>query len=615
MERGVEWWTVCDEEAVSTPLTVSHVVRHNRAPRLRYGDLNNILQSCDEKQLVVPPEVLLSFCVQVADGMAFVAGQGYVHLDLAARNLLLGSLNQVKVADFGLANSMGENGKFELTQGGKLPMKWMSIESMDRRIFSEASDVWAYGITVWELFSYGATPYIGIKNLELQEMIRDGLRLDEPAAAVEGMHDYCVEHLWAANPTMRPAFTSVEKKFKEFASRFPTSSGDLGKQLAMFDPKAVVKTLKRRPMWYVYCFASPETRQEEYRVHPCFCGFPRTHAHHHRGKSTRRFHGTTSQADGDAIVLAGEQGDFIVRRADAKNYSLVVKDGDTVATFEIVEGDNHNFVLNQKEYGSLDEMIADIKMHPLQGAEGPLKLHKARKAKKSCRIRALDDDKQITQEQGADNALAPASYDPTTDTGWYVGKVRKSAAEDAIIAGRPGDFLVRSKKDGTKHYLVLHDGPACITYVIKVKADGSHTLGKLSALSLEALVAKVMGQSFPGKCQPLVRVMQPADVDGGRSMSRATSESGLSESSAPTSRAGSPLLDNTFAGFGDDSVADPPQGFAEDVDDVAANGFEESAADTIDGFGDSAGALTNDTIPDKKDGTVSRDDSFGNTDI
>lgn len=183
--------------------------------------------------------------------MAFVAEKGYVHLDLAARNVLLGANNSVKVADFGLANLMDENRTFFLPPGTKLPMKWMSTESMDRRIFSEASDVWAFGITVWELFSYGATPYEGIKNLELQDMVRNGYRLDEPDAAVDGLHDYCVSDLWAANPKDRPPFVSIEKKFKELASQFPKPVGDLGNDLATYDPKAALTTTLKRPRWYV----------------------------------------------------------------------------------------------------------------------------------------------------------------------------------------------------------------------------------------------------------------------------------------------------------------------------------------------------------------------------
>lgn len=124
-----------------------------------HGDLRAVVKACKDKQLQLRPEEQLWFCEQLASGCAHMASKRLVHMDLAARNCLLASGNNVKVADFGLTRPLdrGTN-HIVLKERLKLPIKWISLEGLDDKVFSEASDVWAFGVLMWEVVSYGETP-------------------------------------------------------------------------------------------------------------------------------------------------------------------------------------------------------------------------------------------------------------------------------------------------------------------------------------------------------------------------------------------------------------------------------------------------------------------------
>ncbi|CAH3147322.1 unnamed protein product [Porites evermanni] len=147
---------------------------------------------------------LLSFAWIIADGMHYLAKMKVVHRDLAARNILVGENQVCKISDFGLARDVND-GIYMRTSQARLPVKWMPPESLFRGECSSMSDVWSYGIVLWEVFTIGDSPYPRFKAREVASLLERGYRMQRPVHISEELYSILTE-CWAQNPKERPSF-------------------------------------------------------------------------------------------------------------------------------------------------------------------------------------------------------------------------------------------------------------------------------------------------------------------------------------------------------------------------------------------------------------------------
>ncbi|MCJ8732876.1 hypothetical protein PDJAM_G00216660 [Pangasius djambal] len=157
-------------------------------------------------------QLLLNWCVQIAKGMMYLEERRLVHRDLAARNVLVKSPNHIKITDFGLARLLDADEKEYNADGGKMPIKWMALECIHYRKFTHQSDVWSYGVTIWELMTFGGKPYDGIPTREIPDLLEKGERLPQPPICTIDVYMVMVK-CWMIDADSRP-------KFKELAAEF-----------------------------------------------------------------------------------------------------------------------------------------------------------------------------------------------------------------------------------------------------------------------------------------------------------------------------------------------------------------------------------------------------------
>ncbi|XP_063377314.1 tyrosine kinase receptor Cad96Ca-like isoform X2 [Cydia fagiglandana] len=175
-------------------------LRDSRAER-HYGNTHAGSQFLTSRDLT-------HFAYQVARGMDFLSSKGIIHRDLAARNVLITEERMCKVADFGFARDVAGTHVYERKSDGRLPIRWMAPESLYDDIFSVKSDIWSFGVLLWEIVTLGSTPYPGLSAGDVMRKVREGHRLEKPEHCRRELYNimyYC----WEAEASSRPDFKEV----------------------------------------------------------------------------------------------------------------------------------------------------------------------------------------------------------------------------------------------------------------------------------------------------------------------------------------------------------------------------------------------------------------------
>ena len=180
---------------------------------MKHGALLDYLRKGEGKDLQFSQ--LIDIAAQIASGMAYLEEHSYIHRDLAARNILVGEGLVCKVADFGLARIIKEE-VYNPQEGTKFPIKWTAPEAAMHNKFSVKSDVWSFGIVIYELITHGALPYPGMNNREvLQAVVQRDYRMPPPKNCPNALYEIML-NCWKREPEIRPTFEHLKYQLADY---------------------------------------------------------------------------------------------------------------------------------------------------------------------------------------------------------------------------------------------------------------------------------------------------------------------------------------------------------------------------------------------------------------
>ncbi|KAM4633371.1 focal adhesion kinase 1-like isoform 4-T5 [Polymixia lowei] len=169
------------------------------------GELRSFLQV---RKYSLDLATLILYSYQLSAALAYLESKRFVHRDIAARNVLVSTVDCVKLGDFGLSRYMEDSSYYKASKG-KLPIKWMAPESINFRRFTSASDVWMFGVCMWEILMYGIKPFQGVKNNDVIGRIENGERLAMPPQCPPTLYSLMTK-CWSYDPSKRPRFTELK---------------------------------------------------------------------------------------------------------------------------------------------------------------------------------------------------------------------------------------------------------------------------------------------------------------------------------------------------------------------------------------------------------------------
>uniref|UniRef100_A0A452H894 receptor protein-tyrosine kinase n=1 Tax=Gopherus agassizii TaxID=38772 RepID=A0A452H894_9SAUR len=195
-------------------------------PFMKHGDLHSFLlySRLGDSPLYLPTRTLVGFMADIASGMDYLSSRDFIHRDLAARNCMLNENMNVCVADFGLSKKIYNGDYYRQGRIAKMPVKWIAIESLADRVYTTKSDVWSFGVTMWEIATRGQTPYPGVENSEIYDYLRQGHRLKQPLDCLDGLYQLMTS-CWALHPKERPSFEELHGALEKTLQSLPAAQG------------------------------------------------------------------------------------------------------------------------------------------------------------------------------------------------------------------------------------------------------------------------------------------------------------------------------------------------------------------------------------------------------
>jgi serine/threonine protein kinase len=187
---------------------------------IREGSLDRYLQV--NRHNIDNPKQLFGYAQNIADGMDYLVQNKIIHRDLAARNILVADQETVKISDFGLAR-VATNDCYVMNSSSNIPVRWEAIECLTHRKYSHKSDVWSFGVTLWEMFSFGATPalegcqdFFSCFQRQQQDFrdwlskLEDGIRLPQTELCTNFLYSRIMKTCWMKDPVSRPNFRDLK---------------------------------------------------------------------------------------------------------------------------------------------------------------------------------------------------------------------------------------------------------------------------------------------------------------------------------------------------------------------------------------------------------------------
>ncbi|XP_065217053.1 fibroblast growth factor receptor homolog 1-like [Planococcus citri] len=230
----------------------------------RNGNLKNFLQKHRNQSTKLTESTLLAYARQIAQGMSYLTVMKCVHRDLAARNILVTAEQTMKIADFGLARNVANSEYYRKTTEGRLPIKWMAPEALFDNKYSTKSDIWSYGVLLWEIVTLGDNPYPSIKSMAAMiRFLNENRRLEKPLNTSTDVYNL-MQDCWKYEPRQRPNFLTIVEHItdllenREVVSEFNSESSDES------ELKSVISTTE--PTELDELITNHSTKENEYLI-------------------------------------------------------------------------------------------------------------------------------------------------------------------------------------------------------------------------------------------------------------------------------------------------------------------------------------------------------------